>query len=166
MSSYSKRQKPVSTKTTLAQSNYSPKKRLTISFPANSPYTKQEFKNECDINVLMSKYQNSGELPVLNQMAPQYLDVTGLEYQESMNFIAGAKSLFQEMPSSIRNRFENNPALFLDFCSAEKNRPEMAQMGLLKPETEWVQPLLSIQPTQNPTSQISNPKPDDKSPVA
>jgi len=96
--------------------------------------TKQSFRNECNINTLMAKYYNTGEMPVLNLQAPQYLDTTGVDYQEAMQFVAGANSLFQELPSSIRNRFQNDPAQFLDFTSRKENIPEMEQMGLLRPD--------------------------------
>ncbi|WNK14053.1 MAG: internal scaffolding protein [Microvirus sp.] len=138
--------RPISTQTTLAFSNYSQKQRVPISFPPNSPYTKQEFKNECDINILMAQYMATGQLPNINERAPQYLDVTGIEYQDSMNFIAGAQTLFNELPSQIRSRFENDPGKFLDFTSNPNNREEMAQMGLLKPKSEWVIPYPSSSP--------------------
>jgi len=79
----------------------------------------------------MGRYLANGEVPQINQQAPQYLDVTGYDYQSAMELVAGAQSLFEEIPSNIRNRFQNDPALFLDFCSNEKNREEMAEMGLL-----------------------------------
>ncbi|AXH74675.1 MAG: internal scaffolding protein [Microviridae sp.] len=151
-------------------SNYSTKPNCSITFSPNSPFTKQEFREECDINTIMSRYQYSGEIPVLNQQAPQYLDVCGSDYQEAMQFVAGAKTLFNELPSAIRNRFDNDPALFLDFTSQDKNRAEMAGMGLLKPESEWA----ILSPTQNeqtgvmPVSvpnepNLTNPHPNPKS---
>lgn len=142
MSSQNK-QRPISTQQPLIKSTYSPKPRYSISFPADSLHTKQEFKDECDINVLMSKYQSTGQMPVLNERAPQYLDVTGIDYQTSMEFVAGAQTLFNELPSRIRERFSNDPAQFLDFCSNENNRPEMAELGLLKPQAEWAVPMPS-----------------------
>lgn len=110
---------------------YSIKPRVQISFPEDSPYTKQSFKDECDINTIMARYQATGQLPEMDVRAPQYLDVTGVEFQSSMEFIAGAKTIFEELPSHLRSRFENEPAKFLDFCSDPKNRPEMADLGLL-----------------------------------
>jgi phage internal scaffolding protein len=108
----------------------------------------------------MSRYIATGELPNIAERAPQYLDVTGIEFQASMDFIAGANTLFHEMPSNIRNRFENSPALFLDFCSQEKNRPELAEMGLLKaivpPVIPNPTPVQNISPTPpNPASAAS-----------
>jgi len=117
----------------IVRDEYSPRTRVAITFPANSRWTKQSFKDECDVNTIMRRYQSTGEMPVLNQRAPQYLDATGFDYQQAMEFVAGAKTLFGELPSDLRNRFGNDPAAFLDFCSQEKNRPEMAEMGLLKP---------------------------------
>ena len=113
------------------RSDFSPRESVSIVFPESSRWTKQSFKDECDVNTIMARYQFTGEMPVLNQQAPQYLDATGYDYQSAMEFVAGAKSLFGDLPSELRNRFNNDPALFLDFCSQEKNRPEMAELGLL-----------------------------------
>ncbi|NTU73864.1 hypothetical protein HGB07_06920, partial [Candidatus Roizmanbacteria bacterium] len=116
---------------TYFQSKFTKKTPTSISFPENSDVTKQEFAAECDINTIMRRYQSTGEMPVLNQSAPQYLDATGFDYSEAMAFVAGAKSLFNELPSHIRNRFDNDPAVFLDFTSNEANYSEMSEMGLL-----------------------------------
>lgn len=113
---------------------YSPKSRQQIHFTGPSR-TKQSFKDECDINTIMRRYQSTGILPdLMNQKNPQFLDVTGIDYQEAMQTVAEAHSLFQELPSRIRNRFKNDPAEFLAFTSDEKNRQELAEMGLLSPE--------------------------------
>ncbi|AXH77820.1 MAG: internal scaffolding protein [Microviridae sp.] len=149
MSSNPKHKKPISTTQPLILSNYSPKKRYQITFNKDSKYTKQSFKEECDINTIMARYQSTGQIPVINQTAPQYLDVSaGADFQSSMEFVAGAQTLFQEMPSSIRNRFGNDPREFLDFCSQEKNRPELAEMGLLKEQ------MPQLIPTPQQTKQI------------
>jgi len=113
---------------------YSEPLEVKIDFPEFSRWTKQSFAEECDINTIMRKYNNSGEMPAINIQAPQYLDATGFDYQEAMQFTAGAQSLFNELPSAIRNRFNNDPAQFLDFTSKEENKTEMAQMGLLRDE--------------------------------
>lgn len=114
-------------------SAYSPKLKVTISFPAQGR-TKQSFKAECDINTIMAKYQSTGQMPQLNLGNPQYEDTTGYDFQEAAQLVASAKSQFNELPSSLRNRFENDPAKFLNFTSNPNNRVELAQMGLLTPE--------------------------------
>lgn len=114
------------------KSNYSPKKRVALVFPEDSPFTKQEFKDESDINIILSRYNATGQMPVINQAAPQYLDVTGMDFQTHMEVVAGAQTLFNSLPSALRNRFENDPARFLDFCSNPKNKAEMYTLGLLR----------------------------------
>jgi len=147
------------------KSEFSPKLKVAITFPSTSRWTKQSFKDECDINTIMRRYQSSGEIPNINQQAPQYLDATGFDYQEAMQFVAGAQSLFMDLPSEIRNRFNNDPAAFLDFTSQEKNRPEMAEMGLLNPP--MLPPIVpgafdSSKPL-SPTNELKNePLPDSK----
>lgn len=115
---------------------FSPRLPVYVSFPETGR-TKQEFATDCDINVIMARYLAAGELPNVREQFPQYADATGADFQEAMNFVAGANSMFQQMPSSIRNRFNNDPGAFIDFCSDEKNREEMASLGLLKPREQW-----------------------------
>ncbi|AXH73102.1 MAG: internal scaffolding protein [Microviridae sp.] len=115
-------------------SAYADKIAVLMSFSENSPHTKQSFKDECDINTLMRRYQSTGEIPQMDTRTPQFLDATGYDYQQHMTFIAEANSLFQDLPSAIRNQFANDPAKFLDFTADDRNRVKMAEMGLLSTE--------------------------------
>ena len=103
----------------------------SIVFPPNSRWTKQSFKDECDINTIMSRYQSTGEMPDLASVAPQYLDATGMDFQAMQNKLVEAQNLFDALPSAIRNRFANSPADFLAFVSDISNVDEMKKMGLL-----------------------------------
>lgn len=110
---------------------FSDKPRLAITFPARSRYTKQEFRDDCNINTIMSRYMKTGELPHINKLAPQYFDAAPGDFQTHMNAVAEAKTLFAQLPSDVRNRFRNDPGQFMDFCSDDSNRVELARMGLL-----------------------------------
>lgn len=112
----------------------------SLSFPQNSPVTKQSFAAECDINTIMSRYQSTGEMPVINQVAPQYLDLDQSDFQSAMEVVAGAQSLFADLPSAIRTRFHNDPGEFLAFTSDPSNRAEMHALGMLRPEAAAVLP--------------------------
>ncbi|WNK13718.1 MAG: internal scaffolding protein [Microvirus sp.] len=125
---------------TIFNTPHSPQNKVSLIFPPNSDYTKQEFKNESDINIIMAQYQYTGELPNLNTNPANYMDCTGLDYMEHMNQIVEANNLFAALPSSIRNRFQNNPAAFLDFVHDPENKPEMQKMGLLDPISPIVIP--------------------------
>jgi len=108
---------------------------VSIRFPENSRWTKQSFAAECDINTIMARYQSTGEMPVLNQVAPQYLDASnGFDFQAMHDQVIEARDLFMELPSILRNRFANDPALFLEYVADPQNEPEMRKLGLLKGE--------------------------------
>jgi len=107
----------------------------SLSFPANSRWTKQSFKEECDINTIMNRYLATGEMPVVNQRAPQYLDVSsGFDFAFMQSQILEAEQLFSELPALLRNHFANDPAEFLAYCADPQNHPEMEQLGLLRPQ--------------------------------
>lgn len=110
---------------------YGVKVQTPITFPENSPVTWQEFKAESDINTIMAQYMRTGELPQINLQAPQYLDVTNMDFQTHMQYVVDAQNLFSELPSHVRNRFQNDPGAFIDFCGDPENRRELAKMGLL-----------------------------------
>lgn len=80
------------------RSAFSRVSRVSMQFDKVSRFTRQEFRDECDINTIMRRYQSTGELPVLNQGSAKFLDVSAsLTFQDSMNFVASAQSMFNEL---------------------------------------------------------------------
>lgn len=111
---------------------YAPKLRVALVFPEGGGRTKQAFKAECDINNIMSRFAKTGVLDFTNRRQAQYGDVTGLDYQRAMDIVVEAKAMFAELPSSVRSRFHNEPAEFLEFVQDPANGEEMVKMGLAK----------------------------------
>jgi len=93
--------------------------------------TKQSFAEECDINTIVRRFGISGELPQ-NVVMPTYQDFEGVfDFQTAMNAILQANESFMSMPAEVRARFNNNPALFVDFCSDDANMEEAIKLGLV-----------------------------------
>lgn len=111
---------------------YGKKIKVRIFFTGEGR-TKQSFKAECDINTIIDRYLKTGVMEFTQKNEPRYGDVTGLDYQNAMQIVAGAKSLFNELPAHVRDRFDNEPALFLDFVQDPANTDEARELGLLKP---------------------------------
>lgn len=96
--------------------------------------TKQSFKDECDLNVILERFALTGRLPE-NPRMPTYGDFMDVsDYHTAMNAVRAADEAFMALPAAIRARFGNDPGAYVDFCSDEKNREEAARLGLLKPE--------------------------------
>lgn len=95
---------------------------------------KQSFKDECNINNIMAKYQNTGLLEHLNTSSPRYGDFSSVaSYQQSLNAVIAAQDAFEALPSAIRKRFANDPAQLLRFIEDDANREEAVRLGLINP---------------------------------
>jgi phage internal scaffolding protein len=93
--------------------------------------TQQSFKDECDINTILERFNVSGQVPV-SPIDPQYGDFSGVtDYQSALNAVIAAQAGFDSLPARVRERFANDPAAFVDFCLDESNREEMIQLGLV-----------------------------------
>lgn len=99
--------------------------------------TKQEFKEECDINTILKRFNITGQLPTDVRM-PTFGDFSTVhDFQTAVNAIAEANEAFDEMPAEIRARFGNDPGAFVAFCSEPKNLEEARRLGLV-PAAELV----------------------------
>jgi phage internal scaffolding protein len=97
--------------------------------------TKQSFRDECDINHILRQFNVTGQLPV-GSVQPQYGDFSGItDYQSALNAVMAAQDSFLQLPAKVRAKFDNDPALFVEFASDEANRDEMKALGLLHEET-------------------------------
>lgn len=114
------------------RSAYSQKERIYA--PLHGPsMTKQSFRDECDINTIMARYMKTGVLDFANKHAPQYADVSNIDFAQAMADVLMAKSMFDDLPAKIRARFSNDPGQFLAFIDNPDNASEMLAMGLIVP---------------------------------
>ena len=109
------------------------RRRVSLSCPEKERRTKQSFKQECDINHIMQKFQVTGTVTHVNNHHASYADCTGVDFTNAINTATRAQQMFDELPSSLRKRFGHDPAAFLDFVQSEDpgDRAEAARLGLI-----------------------------------
>nr|QJB20853.1 MAG: internal scaffolding protein [Microvirus sp.] len=108
--------------------------------------TQQQFKDQADINVIMSTYMKTGEFP-LSQRQGFYADVSEVaDYQTALNTVIKAEEAFMDLPAEIRKRFQNDPQEMLSFLADNKNDEEAISLGLKVPN-----PNTQINETQTQT---------------
>jgi phage internal scaffolding protein len=96
--------------------------------------TQRHFRDECDINRIVERFNVTGQLPV-GSVQPDYGDFSGItDYQSALNAVMAAQDSFLALPAKVRARFQNDPALFVDFASDEANKDELKALGLLREE--------------------------------
>lgn len=114
--------------------------------------TRQEFKDDADINVLVRRFGVTGALP---PPAPPeaYGDFSGVEdFQTAMLELQYAEGRFMELRSDIRERFQNSPGELLAFLSDEANHDEAVELGLI-PASEPPEPAPEPVPEDPPTGE-------------
>ncbi len=92
----------------------------------------QHYKEECDINTILGKFNITGLLPE-SPLSPRYGDFTGIsDYHTAMNRVIAAQDEFEALPANIRARFDNDPAKLIEFLENSDNRLEAEKLGLVE----------------------------------
>lgn len=115
--------------------------------------TKQQFKDESDINEIVRRFNLTGQLPD-NVSVPQYADFSEVvDFQGAQNIIRAAIESFMEMPVKIREYFSNDPGRFVDFVNDDSNRAEAEKLGLVvKKSVDNLAVSVTIPPAANPAA--------------
>lgn len=106
--------------------------------------TQQQFKDEADINYIVSMYDSSGVMPTFHgdgqPAQPVFGDFASLpdNAQEMYNRMIEAKNNFDNLPLEVRKRFNYDPAAFLEFVDNPENLDELVAMGLATKTTAAV----------------------------
>lgn len=96
--------------------------------------TKSEFAKSCDLKQRIKVYQERGVLPGMRPPpGPQNdVDLTAYpdSYHEALNLVARVGQHFANLPSEVRNKFHNDPQLYLaDLEARQKAAEEASQIG-------------------------------------
>lgn len=131
---------------------YGPKLRSALAFTGPGR-THQSFKDDCDINIIMSRYQQTGVIEHLAKRPPMWGDVPNLDFHQAMGLLIEAREKFDSLPSAVRERFGNDPLKMVDFLKDAANRQEAEKLGLLTPR----EPARGAPDTPAATPLASNP---------
>lgn len=98
--------------------------------------TKQNHKKECDVNNIISSYVKTGTIAHTSSRTARYGDFSGeVDYMQSLNSVIEAQEQFEMLPSSVRERFANNPANLLKFLEDKNNKSEAIQLGIINDDS-------------------------------
>lgn len=95
--------------------------------------TQQQFKDECDINVLVERF-GIDQLATPLMDYPTEQDFTNvMDFQSSLNVMRRAQESFDSLPAKIRNRFDNDTHKFMQFVHDPENMEESVRLGIRNP---------------------------------
>lgn len=109
--------------------------------------TVQSYKDDCDINLIVSRFGVTGHLPVARSV-PEYGNFASmLDYHDALNRLVEAREAFETLPAKVRERFRNDPGELVGFLQDEANADEAVRLGLIpKPAVEAVPGPVSAPP--------------------
>ena len=110
------------------------RKRVISDYSLEPSLTKSEFKDECDINNVVARALRTGVLPGIDRQAlyGDFSQVT--DYATAQVKIAEAKQSFEQLPSDIKEQFDNDVTKLLDWIDNPDNEEEAIKLGLLPGE--------------------------------
>lgn len=110
-----------------------PKRGIKFTQPS---MTQQHFKEECDVNRIMQRYEETGNWGEQTEVTPQFGDFSAeFDFRSAQDTVISAREAFASLPSKLRKRFNNDPAELLEFVMDSENREEAIKLGLIeKPE--------------------------------
>lgn len=136
------------------------RKRLQF-FTSGPSMVQQQFQEEANINHIVAFHRKHGFYPNINTAAMVFEDLPGdIDYQEAMRIVMEANESFQKLGARIREKFDNDPAKFLDFATNNENHHEMVEMGLLNAPQEQ-QNKTSDDDDTTAVPAVDNPPKDD-----
>lgn len=113
--------------------NYDYKKE-SLKFSLSCPEpgkTVQSHKDECDINTIARRFGLGHPVPQSVRL-PFYGDFSELDsYESALAAINDADASFFALPANIREKFNNDPAQLIHFCSDVGNRQAAIDLGLI-----------------------------------
>ncbi len=104
--------------------------RVRLDFPIKGR-AKQSMAAECDINNIMRGYSKTGAISHFAKHSASYGFCDAVSFHEAATIIKTAETMFLDLPSALRNKFEQDPAKFLAFVQDPENLEEMSELGLL-----------------------------------
>lgn len=95
--------------------------------------TVQYQKDDADITKIVASHFMTGVFPGAPRPL-QFIDTTVMpnSYEEVLNLAASTKSLFYSLSAADRARFNNNPAVFMDFAINPDNDSELEKLGFTR----------------------------------
>lgn len=103
-----------------------------IVFPVDS-LTQQHFKQECDVNYIVKRYVQTGELEHVSENPPHYGDVADLpkDLFSAYEAVDRAEAAFMDLPSDVRKQLDNDPANLSAWLNNPDNKSAAVRYGLL-----------------------------------
>ncbi len=138
--------------------------------------TKQCFKDECNIDKIMARFNVSGTISHLAKFEGVYADYSDFDFQTQTQRLTRGREIFDELPAELRREFGQSPEAFFAYVNNPANAGDLAKkLPALAAPGQQLPPVSSptadneaaIAAASEPASVVKEPTPQvDPSPPA
>jgi phage internal scaffolding protein len=115
--------------------------------------TQQHFQEESEINNIIRSHDRNGVIEHIHKGNAIYADFSNItDLSDALHQIKEAQDEFLNVPSEIREKFQNDAGQFFKFASNPDNLDELITMGLANPKQS------TAMPVEPPTPEVEPPK--------
>lgn len=108
-----------------------PVRKHAISFAGEVSHVKSAFKHTVDVNNIMKKYIQTGQIPVLRPGEPRYGFAPSADFKSAMDVVTATNRVFGQLPAETRSKFDDNPAVLMAYLEQNPSAAELYDSGLL-----------------------------------
>lgn len=139
-----------------------------VDFSDSPSMTRQEFKDEANVNNLLKRYALTGSFydPLVKPKATLLFgDFTSCgDYQHACDVMIRMNDYFDSLPLEIRKRFNYEPSALLEFLENPENRGEAEKLGLIAkaakaatPEPADAAEAATVEPAEDSNESVEKP---------
>lgn len=92
----------------------------------------QSYAKDVDVNRLLEPAMKKGLLRHVAKFEGEYDDIPAADFQAAQFIVAKGKSMFEALPSRMRERFNGNPAEFMEFVQDPANEGWLREHGIIE----------------------------------
>lgn len=97
--------------------------------------TKQSDRHEADINVILSRYIQTGDERHLIKAQGVFADVSAIgDYEACLEVVEEASEAFADLPANIREAYGNDPAMLIAAVLDPNEHKRLEELGVLTPK--------------------------------
>ncbi len=138
---------------------------MSINGPLKQPKkytdgrTKQSFRDECDINLIMQRAAQGGTISHLAKYEGTYSDFSDYDFFEQTQMLTRGREIFDDLPAELRREFGQSPAAFFQYVNDPENVKTLAEKlpALAKPGTQLIQTTAPDADTTDALASASEP---------
>ncbi len=99
--------------------------------PGKGPGAKQSMKDECDVNLIVARFAETGLIDHLADGIPAFVDVSELgDYRSIIEQVRKVDEYFAGLPAGVRGEFGNDAARFMDYLESGASAEDLQKLGL------------------------------------